>query len=52
MGIDPNKVKIVQSCLEASFKKVRPDKLNERFVVNDGNHSCELEFDRAFIDDI
>ncbi len=52
MGIDPTKAQIVQSCLDASFKDFRPDKLNERFVFNDGNHSCELEFDRAFIDDI
>ena len=52
MGMDPTKVQIVQSCLDASFKDVRPDKLNERFVFNDGNHSCELEFDRTFIDDI
>ncbi len=52
MGIDPTKVQIVQSCLDAAFKDVRPDKLNERFVFNDGNHSCELEFDRSFIDDV
>ena len=52
MGIDPIKAQIVQSCLEASFKNVRPDKLNGRVVFNDGDLGCELEFDKAFIDDI
>ncbi len=52
MEIDPTKIQIVQSCLDASFKDVRPDKLNGRVVFNDGNHSCELEFDKAFIDDV
>ncbi len=52
MEINPTKVLIVQSCLDASFKGVRPDKLNARFVFKDGNLSCELEFDRAFIDDV
>ncbi len=52
MGIDPTKVLIVQSCLEAAFKDFRPDKLNGGFVINDGDLRCELEFDRAFIDDI
>ena len=52
MGIDPIKAQIVQSCLEASFKNVRPDKLNGRVVFNDGDLGCELEFDKAFLDDI
>jgi len=52
MGVDSTKAQIVQSCLDASLKDFRPDKLNERFVFNDGDHSCELEFDRALIDDI
>ena len=53
MGIDPIKIQIVQSCLEASFKNVRPDKLNGRVVFNgDGGRRCQLEFDKAFIDDI
>jgi hypothetical protein len=52
MGIDPNKVQIVKSCLEASFKDVRSDRLNQRFVFNDGKQSSELVFNREFIDDI
>ncbi len=52
MEVDPTKIQIVQSCLEASFKNVRPDKLNGRVVFNDGDLGCELEFDKAFIDDI
>jgi hypothetical protein len=52
MGIDPNKVQIVESCLEASFKDVRSDRLNQRFVFNDGKQSSELVFNREFIDDI
>ncbi len=52
MGIDPTKVLIVQSCLETSHKGFKPDKLNERVVFNDGDLGCELEFDKAFIDDI
>ncbi len=52
MGIDPIKAQIVKSCLLASYKGFKPDKLNERFVFNDGDLSCELEFDKAFIDDI
>ncbi len=53
MGIDPTKVLIVQSCLEAAFKDSRPDKLNGRVVFNgDGGRTCQLEFDKAFIDDI
>ena len=52
MGIDPTKSQIVVSCLIASYKNFKPDKLNERFVFNDGDLGCELEFDKAFIDDI
>lgn len=52
MGIDPNKVKIVTFCLEAAFQHVRPDRLNQRFVLNDGKQNCELVFNREFIDDI
>ncbi len=52
MGVDPTKIQIVQSCLEASFKNVRPDKLNGRVVFNDGGRTCQLEFDKAFLDDI
>ncbi len=52
MGIDPTKVQIVKSCLEAAFKDVRPGKLNGGVVFNDGDLGCELEFDKAFIDDI
>ncbi len=52
MEMDPTKAQIVQSCLETSHKGFKPDKLNERFVFNDGDLGCDLEFDRAFIDDI
>ncbi len=52
MGIDPTKSQIVVSCLIASYRGFRPDKLNERFVFNDGDLGWELVFDRAFIDDI
>ncbi len=52
MGIDPTKIQIVRSCLEASFKDVRSDKLDECFVFNDGEQSSQLAFDRAFLDDI
>ena len=52
MGVDPNKVQIVTSCLEGSFKDVRSDKLDECFVFNDGKQSGELVLLRAFIDDI
>jgi len=52
MGVDPNKVQIVTSCLEASFKDVRSDKLHECFVFNDGKESGKLVLLRAFIDDI
>jgi len=52
MGVDPTKVQIVKSCLEASFKDVRPDKLNGGVVFNDGGRKYQLEFVRAFIDDI
>ncbi len=52
MGIDPTKVHIVKSCLEASFKDARPERLDGRFVFNDGGRRCQLEFDKAFIDDI
>jgi len=52
MGVDPNKVQIVTSCLEASFKDVRSDKLDECSVVNDGKQSWELVLLRAFIDDL
>ena len=52
MKISPTKVLIVQSCLEAASKDYRPDKPNGPFVFNDGDLSCELEFDHAFIDDI
>ena len=52
MEIDPTKARIVQSCLEASYKDARPDRLDGRVVFNDGDLGCELEFDRAFIDDI
>ena len=37
MGIDPSKSQIVVSCLVASYKDFKPDKLNERFVFNDKN---------------
>ena len=52
MGIDPIRAQIVKSCLLASYKDFKPDKLYERFVFNDGDLGCELEFDKAFIDDI
>ncbi len=52
MEMDPTKAQIVQSCLETSHKGFKPDKLNERFVFNDGDLGCELEFDKACIDDI
>ncbi len=52
MGIDPTKVQILQSCLDAAHKGFRPDKLHERVVFNDRDLGCELEFDKAFIDDI
>ena len=52
MGIDPTKVQIVKSCLEAAFKDVRPGKLNGGVVFNDVARTYELEFDSAFIDDI
>ena len=52
MRISPTKILIVQSSLEVAFKDFRPDKLNGGFVINDGDLSCELEFDRAFVDDI
>ena len=51
MGIDPNKVEIVKSCLEASFRDVKPNPSKELFVFNDGKKSRELAIDRAFIDD-
>ncbi len=52
MEIDPTKILIVQSCLDAAFKDVRPDKLNGGVVFNDGGRKYQLEFDSAFIDDI
>ena len=52
MGIDPAKAQIVKSCLKASFNDFRPDRITGRFVFNDGDLGCELELDRAFIDDI
>jgi len=52
MGMDPTKILIVQSCLDAAHKGFRPDKLHERVVFNDGDLGCQLEFDKAFIDDI
>ncbi len=52
MEIDPTKARIVHSCLVASYKDFKLDKLNERVVFNDGDLGCELEFDKAFIDDI
>ena len=52
MGMDPIKTQIVVSCLVASYKDFKPDKLNGGFVFNDGDLGCELEFDKAFIDDI
>ncbi len=52
MGIDPTKAQIVKSCLVASYKDFKPDKLNGGFVFNDGDLGCELELDKAFIDDI
>ena len=52
MGVDPNKFEIVKSCLQASFKDVKLDEPNQRFVFNDGKQSSELIFNREFIDDI
>ncbi len=52
MEIDPTKILIVQSCLDAAFKDVRPGKLNGGVVFNDVARTYELEFDSAFIDDI
>ena len=52
MGVDPNKFEIVKSCLEASFKDVKLDEPNQRFVFNDGKQSSELVFNREFLDDI
>ncbi len=52
MGVDPTKIQIVQSCLDAVHKGFRPDKLHERVVFNDADLGCQLEFDEAFIDDI
>jgi hypothetical protein len=50
--VDPKKFETVKSCLEASFKDVRLDISNQRFVFNDGKQSSELIFNRAFLDDI
>ena len=52
MGIDPTKAQIVKSCLVALFKDVRPNRINRRFIFNDGDLGCDLELDKAFIDDI
>lgn len=52
MGVDPNKFEIVKSCLEASFKDVKLDTPNQRFVFDDGKQSSELVFNREFLDDI
>ena len=41
MGIDPTKVQILQSCLDAAHKGFRPDKLHERVVFNDGDLGCQ-----------
>ncbi len=52
MGIDPTKAQIVKSCLVAFFKDARPNRINRRFIFNDGDLGCDLELDKAFIDDI
>jgi len=52
MEIDPTKVQIVKSCLDAAFKNLRPGKLNGGVVFNDVARKYELEFGKAFIDDI
>ncbi len=46
MEVDPTKIQIVQSCLEASFKNVKPDKLNGRVVFNDGAVGASLNLTR------
>ena len=51
MGVDPNKLDIVKSCLEASFNGVHLDETTQRFGFDDGKQSSELEFNREFIDD-
>ena len=52
MGVDPNKIEIVKSCLQASFNDVSLDTASLRFVFNDGKQSSELIFNREFMDDI
>jgi hypothetical protein len=52
MAVLETKYEIVKVCLEASFQDVRPDRSHERFVFKDGQHSSELIFNRAFLDDI
>jgi len=54
--VDPKKIEIVKSCLEAAFKDVRHRQEGnhdlQRFVFNDGMQSSQLVIDRAFLDDI
>jgi hypothetical protein len=52
MGVDLTKLAIVKSCLEASFKDVRLDIRNRRFVFHDGAHTSELVLNSALLGDL
>lgn len=51
MNVDPTKLEIVRVCLEAASKDYRPPKPKGLFDLN-ADLRFEVEFDRAFIEDI
>jgi len=52
MAIDPIKLQIVQSCLEAVSKEFRPAKPRRLFDLPDTDVRFEVDFDRAFMEAI
>jgi hypothetical protein len=47
MAIDPIKLQIVQSCLEAVSKEFRPAKPRRLFDLPDNDVRFEVDFDRG-----